>query len=227
MSNVYVYSQMYIDRYLYISQNYSYVYMSNTFSQIALHGSSSNLCPCQHIYENVCWDSFACTVCDQSLRSFQLFGWKMFSAIHRKTCARMYTAKLLIIVKNTCINNNKKKLWKPCASQKAISSVPSSEGPMEDNGRHPPEARIRSHGGQGTKRTECSKSRSRDFWVLQPRNFLLCHLQCLWVFVDQTALRFPLFSCLEKGWFTDLISSLSLFIGWIQQDELNDVLFGL
>lgn len=41
MSNVYVYSQMYIDRYLYISQNYSYVYMSNIFNWIAFHGSSS------------------------------------------------------------------------------------------------------------------------------------------------------------------------------------------
>lgn len=153
MSNVYVYNWMDIDRYLYISQNYSYLYMSNIFSQIALQGSSSSLCSHQHIYESAWLHSLATHCVIKVFDLFQSVGWKMVSDNHRKTCIRMYIVVLLIIVKTTRISL--KRPLKPCNSQKAIFLIVHlREGcGGEWTGKFLSEARARGHRGQWTKRT--------------------------------------------------------------------------
>lgn len=152
MSNVYVYNRMDIDRYLYISQNYSYLYMSNIFSPIALQGSSLNLCSHQHVYESACHHSLATHCVIKVFDLFQSVGWKMVSDNHRKTCIRMYIVVLLITVKATYISL--KRLWKSCSSQKAIfPNVYLREGcGGEGAEKFLSEARTRGHRGQWTRR---------------------------------------------------------------------------
>lgn len=101
MSNVYEYSQMYIDRYLNIHLRIAHIPMSNIFSQIGLHWSNSSLCSHQQYIESLPRQPY------QQIQ-YQAFDFSNLMVIKSLTftCPRRVTVTLIIVVS---IKKKKKK----------------------------------------------------------------------------------------------------------------------